>query len=104
MIDWSNKDSLRRRDNPDVRAVNVHAIPEWVKTKQRFIVEWSDGMIKWYYEDSSWYGDGTKAKCDVIPAPRSGEGWIWPDHKEPCIQAEQGAEGQIKIRWEEVIE
>lgn len=110
MIDWSNKDSLRRRGNRDVRAVEVHETPEWTGISHRFTVMWSDTLIG-YYTKSGRFNviKDVDHPHDVIPAPLSGEGWM---RKSSCDNGSLVIEPEkrhfqveyIRVRWQEVQE
>lgn len=101
MIDWTKPETLRRRDNKDVRAKRVHSLPEWTKCAARHHVEWSDGRLFIYGEG----GHSVLTKIyDVIPAPRSGEGWLNPMLAYPELHQTKCNERYIKIRWEEVTD
>jgi hypothetical protein len=78
MINWQDKDSLRRRGNKYVRAVEVHVIPEWIDVTYHYWVKWSDGALNRYTSDGMFWLDKRPCSLDVIPAPRSGEGMIDP--------------------------
>lgn len=109
MIDWSNKDSLRRRGNKDVRAVDVHVSPGWMCTTYNYLhyVKWSDGRICGYLPDGH-YISTKEHDLDVIPALRSGEGWmrLYSGFEDRFViePTKECDEMYIRVRWEEVVE
>lgn len=74
-INWQDKDSLRRRGNPDVRANDVHVTPTWMCTTYKYLhhVKWSDGRICGYLPDGR-YLSTKEHELDVITAPQAASG------------------------------
>lgn len=116
MINWQDKNSLRRRGNKDVRAVDVHEVPKWVDPTYwswarlyegyRFWVLWSDGVTCSYSLDGVHNKSAENLDNDVIPAPRSGEGWMrnYAGHDDRFViePEREWNEEYTRVRWEEI--